>query len=247
MASIFISYRRDDSAGYAGRLEDDLNERFGDAHVFRDREIPAGVDFADHLNRRLDGADAVLVVIGRDWLDATDASGVRRLDHPADWVRREIERALALERLVVPVLVDGAHMPWPDQLPDDIAPLAGRQAVTLSDAHWREGVDALTDQLARQLPELAAARRLRPPSSAQAVSDLVRDQLERMGRSSPRRDGLGLAMGRWAAGRLGKLFSTVVMFVVVYLFIRALGGATANQLLDRVIDTTVLQARNILY
>ena len=113
MGTIFISYRRDDSQGFAGRLEDDLSERFGEARVFRDREIPAGVDFATHLEARLSEAEVMLVVIGRDWLDAKNSAGERRLGLQDDWVRREIERALARDIAVVPVLVGGAAMPWP--------------------------------------------------------------------------------------------------------------------------------------
>lgn len=73
MRTAFISYRRDDSQGFAGRLEEDLSECLGDAQVFRDREIPAGCDFVTHLESHLAEAEVVLVVIGRGWLDARNA------------------------------------------------------------------------------------------------------------------------------------------------------------------------------
>jgi len=246
MACIFISYRRDDSSGFAGRLEDDLSERFGDAQVFRDREIPAGADFANHLNDRLDDAEVVLVVIGRKWLDATDREGLRRLDQSSDWVRREIEKALKLDRIVIPVLVDGATMPWPDQLPDSLDALAGRQAVSLSDLRWKQDVDALAEQLAQRSPALAKARRDRAPA-AESVTDLVRERLgEAWQARTPHRNGFGMMLGRWAAGRLGKAFSVFVTLVVGYLLVRALGGAQINRMLDKVIATTLEQIKAVL-
>lgn len=246
MACIFISYRRDDSSGFAGRLEDDLSERFGDANVFRDREIPAGADFATHLNERLDDAEVVLVVIGRTWLDATDREGLRRLDQSSDWVRREIEKALQLDRIVVPVLVDGAAMPWPDQLPDSLDALAGRQAVSLSDLRWKQDVDALADQLVLRSPTLAKARRTQAPATAATAADLVRERLDEAWKDrSPHRDGLGMMLGRWAAGRLGKAFSVFVTLLVGYLMVRALGGPQVNRMLDKVIATAVDQLKAV--
>jgi len=245
MTRIFISYRRDDSSGFAGRLEDDLSECFGDASVFRDREIPAGADFARHLSERLASAEVALVVIGRSWLDARDRGGARRLDQPDDWVRREIEHVLDSDCLVVPVLVDGATMPWPEQLPDTLDPLAGRQAVSLSDLRWRQDVEALADQLARQVPSLARARLAATASTGSGLGDLLEDRLGRdIGASRPRGH-VGLALGRWAAGRLGKVFNTVIGLVVIYLLIRALGGANANLMLDKVINTSIEHARTI--
>ena len=158
MATLFISYRRDDSQGFAGRLEDDLSERFGDAQVFRDREIPPGTDFAAHLEQHLAEAEVVLVVVGPHWLAACDDMGNRRLDSPQDWVRREIMLALATDVPVVPVLVGGATMPAASDLPSVLAPLAGRQAFVLSDHRWPQELDDLADQMARRSPALAAAR-----------------------------------------------------------------------------------------
>lgn len=245
MTSIFISYRRDDSSGFAGRLEDDLSECFGDASVFRDREIPAGADFADHLGERLDAAEVALVVIGRKWLDAQDRNGANRLEQPDDWVRREIEHVLARDCLVIPVLVDGATMPWPEQLPDSLDPLAGRQAVSLSDLRWRRDVEALADQLAQQVPSLARARLAATPTTGKGLNDLIEDRLGReIGGSRPRGH-VGLALGRWAAGRLGKVFNTVIGLVVIYLLIRSLGGANANRMLDKVINTSIEHAKTI--
>ncbi len=145
---VFVSYRREDSAGHAGRLADHLLDRFGSGSVFMDVEsIEAGVDFAHAIERAIDGADAVLVVIGPGWLNSTSSSGSRRLDETGDFVRRELEAAIASEVRVIPVLVGGASMPTEDLLPPTIAELARRNAVELQDRRWREDVDALVDVL----------------------------------------------------------------------------------------------------
>lgn len=159
MSEIFISYRRDDSAGFAGRLEDDLSECFGEQPVFRDREIPAGTDFAQHLETTLGAAAVVLAVIGPKWLEVRGADGGRRLDDPDDWVRREIETGLARGVAMMPVLVGGAGMPPTSLLPPGLASLAGRQAFVLADRRWREELTELAGDLARISPVLCERRK----------------------------------------------------------------------------------------
>jgi predicted ATPase len=143
---LFLSYRREDAAGHAGRLADHLLDRFGQGSVFMDVEsIEAGINFAEAIERAINEADAVLVVIGPGWLDAASSSGSRRLDEPEDFVRREIEAALASDVRVIPVLVGGVSMPGEDRLPPTLAELARRNAVELLDRRWREDVDVLVD------------------------------------------------------------------------------------------------------
>jgi hypothetical protein len=109
---IFISYRRDDSIGTAGRLHDRLAQAFGRNNLFMDVEhVPAGVDFVDHLHSQVAACDVFLAVIGLNWLNAKDDEGRRRLDNPDDFVTIEIAAALARNIRVIPVLVDGARIP----------------------------------------------------------------------------------------------------------------------------------------
>ena len=116
---IFINYRRDDSIGMAGRLHDRLAQTFGRDKLFMDVDhIPVGVDFVAHLNSQVAECNALLVVIGPNWLNAKDESGERRLDNPDDFVAIEIAAALARDIRVIPVLVDGARMPKAKELPD---------------------------------------------------------------------------------------------------------------------------------
>jgi tetratricopeptide (TPR) repeat protein len=146
---IFISYRRDDAAGEAGRLADHLLRRFGADRVFLDIEtIDPGTDFRTVLERALAETVAVLVVIGRRWGDIADAGGRRRLDDPADFVRQEVERALGRGVPVVPVLVQGAALPRAEQLPASLAPLVTRQAAVLDHAEFHADVERLADRLA---------------------------------------------------------------------------------------------------
>ena len=148
-ARIFISYRRDDAAGEAGRLADHLQKRFGADRIFLDIEtIEPGTDFVQVLQRSFDETAAVLVVIGRQWLGIRDAAGARRLDDPADFVRREVEAALGRGVPVVPVLVQGAPLPRAEDLPASLAPLVTRQAAALDHAEFHADVERLCDRLA---------------------------------------------------------------------------------------------------
>jgi len=150
MAAIFVSYRRSDSSGYAGRLVDSLEEAFPGHQLFRDVEsIEAGSDFVDAIAKALNASSALIVVIGPRWLDARDAAGRRRLDDPHDFVRVEIATALQSGLKLIPVLVDGAQMPAADKLPEDIRTLARKQGLDLSDRRWDYDVGLLFDQLAR--------------------------------------------------------------------------------------------------
>src|SRR5688572_13095569 len=117
-ANIYISYRRDDTRWSAQRLFEGLARRFGRRAIFMDIDaIAPGVDFAHFIERKLSEASAVLVLIGPRWLQSTDVEGLRRLDDPTDFIRREIASALARDIPVIPVLVDGAFMPRMTDLP----------------------------------------------------------------------------------------------------------------------------------
>jgi len=156
VAHIFLSYRRDDSAGFAGRLADALEAEFGAGSVFRDvDDIRPGEDFIQVIESHLRKVDAVLVMIGPRWL-ANGADGRRRLDDASDFVSLEIRAALASGKPLIPLLVGGAAMPPEADLPDAIAGLARRQAVVLSDNGWRGDVERLVANLRVLLPDQGA-------------------------------------------------------------------------------------------
>jgi hypothetical protein len=134
---IFLSYRREDTSGYAGRLFDHLKRHFGKDRVFMDiSNIEPGVDFVESIEKALDSCDAFLVLIGKNWLDCRNASGERRLDDPDDFIRIETSTALKRNVRVFPVLVKGAEMPSSKDLPEDMTALARRNALELSDQRW---------------------------------------------------------------------------------------------------------------
>jgi len=147
---IFICYRREDTAGHAGRLRDRLAEAFGDDQVFLDIEhVGLGEDFVDRTTTVVSSCRAVLVVIGQHWLSATDAHGRRRLDDEKDYVRVEIATAFRQPSLVtvIPVLMQGARMPAEEDLPEELRPLSRRNALIAPDERWRSEVDRLIERL----------------------------------------------------------------------------------------------------
>lgn len=148
MPRIFISYRRDDGGGYAGRLFDHLEKKFGKANIFMDIDsLSPGDDFVDVLHSSIGSCDVLLAVIGKNWLAVTDEKGRRRLDNAKDFVRVEIVAALDRNVYVIPVLVGGAQMPQPTQLPNKLTRLARRQAFTMPDAGFPGAVDRLIAEI----------------------------------------------------------------------------------------------------
>jgi hypothetical protein len=145
---IFINYRRSDSGGYAGRIYDALNAHADSWKVFMDIDtIDPGEDFTEVIDRSLETCDVVIAVIGRQWLQITDARGRRRLEHPDDFVRLELLAALDRTVRVIPALVQGAEMPSSEDLPDEMTKLARRNAFELSDARWHYDIGRLVEVL----------------------------------------------------------------------------------------------------
>ncbi len=170
MAEIFISYRRHDTGGHAGRLRDHLRGQFGDL-VFQDvDDIPDGAVFETVLASALSSAKVGVVVIGPQWLTSVDAAGRRRLDDPKDWVRTEIRELLERNIPVIPVLVGGLRSLEADALPDDLRPLAGRQIRVLSDESWSSGVEALTSRLSTLVGAPRKRRTVRMVGVAGAIT-----------------------------------------------------------------------------
>ena len=149
---IFINYRRDDSIGTAGRLNDRLAQTFGRNNLFMDVDnIPAGVDFVEYLQSQVAACDVFLAIIGPNWLDSKDDDGRRRFDNPDDYVAIEIAAALARKIRVIPVLVDGARTPKADKLPDSVRPLVRRNAVEIRNTQFGRDAEALATKVREAL------------------------------------------------------------------------------------------------
>jgi hypothetical protein len=143
-AGIFLSYRRDDSAGFAGRLYDRLASRYGPDRLFMDVDtIRPGHDFAEDIVSALARSAVCVVLIGRHWESITLPDGRRRLDDPTDFVRLEVAAAIREGVTVIPVLVEGAPMPSPASLPEELRALSRRQAIDLSNERWNYDVGRL--------------------------------------------------------------------------------------------------------
>lgn len=164
-ANIFINYRREDSAGHSGRLFDALSSHFS-GRLFMDVDtLEPGVDFVEAIEQAVGSCEVLIVVIGREWLTIKDKAGRRRLDDPGDFVRLEVESALARRIRVIPVLVQDAAMPGAEELPASLARLARRNAIELSDARWAYDVDRLAQTIQDILEESPASG----PSPAAAL------------------------------------------------------------------------------
>lgn len=156
MSGIFLSYRRNDAAGHAGRLYDRLSAHFGPDRVFRDLDsLSYGTQFLPTIREAVGSCDSLVAVIGREWLTATSSRGERRLDDPRDFVRLEVAAALERGIPVIPVLVEGAEMPTEADLPVPLVRLCQYNGLDLSDARWDFDVGRLVSALGRWTPAVA--------------------------------------------------------------------------------------------
>jgi hypothetical protein len=203
---IFLSYRRDDSGGHVGRLYDALSARFGTERLFVDIDhISPGQDFVQVVDEAVTKCAILLVVIGKRWAGQTRGKK-RRIDDPGDFVRLEVAGGLRRQGLrLIPVLVGGAVMPGPAELPDDIRELSRRNAFELSDTRWKEDVARLIAELERALGPS------KPPTPARAIPipSLPKGIATTLPAGWPR-------WAPWAAGGAA--------LVIVALIIRAIAG-----------------------
>jgi hypothetical protein len=166
MSGIFISYRREDSAPYAGRLYDRLSARFGAETVFMDvDDIKPGANFVSSIEQKIAAYDVLIVVIGKHWLSSKDSAGALRLQDARDFVRLEIASSLRRKILIIPALVAGAGMPRAPELPDALAELAERQAVELSDKDFARDVELVIEAVEK----VRGSKEKRPPAEEDAA------------------------------------------------------------------------------
>src|SRR5947209_11814508 len=168
MSTVFISYRREVTAGEARALFNEFLEKLGKNSVFMDVDsIALGRDFRGALQKTLESCDLMLVLIGRDWADVKDEEGRPRLQHPGDFVRLEIEAALKRDIVVTPILVQGAHMPAPEQLPAEIRDLVYRNGFELSHNRWESDFAEMIRRLNLDIGK--EGRRVEQPASTAAA------------------------------------------------------------------------------
>ncbi|MEO8051565.1 MAG: toll/interleukin-1 receptor domain-containing protein [Acidobacteriota bacterium] len=177
MPGVFLSYRRSDAGGWAGRLKDHLVLRFGPDRVWQDvDDLLVGTDYLPQILQNITAADAVLLVIGPHWLDEGPAGGKARLHNSKDVLRLEIQHALKKPSGVIPTLVGGAQMPKPGDLPRSIAPLVKRNGIALVDTDWSRSMQLLFEKL----QDLSRAARTTEAVAIPTLSDVLNqlDQLQ---------------------------------------------------------------------
>ena len=154
---IFISYRRDDAAGYARAVNDELVRSFGAGSVFIDvDDIQAGLPFSEIIQRSVGSSAVLLALIGKRWRGERDGAAPRIFE-PGDFVRQEVAAALAKGLRVIPLLLDGAAIPDAAQLPPELRALAGRNALELDNTRFEADMARLVRELRAALGAAAAA------------------------------------------------------------------------------------------
>lgn len=173
MDGVFISYRRDDEAAYAGWLCEFIGRQFPNNDVFMDiNAIAPGQDFLNQINSALAASKVLIAVIGRNWEGITGDMGTRRLDNPDDYVVHEVRSALSRGMHIIPVLVGGAVMPNVDTLPEALKRLARFNALEVS--HKQFGIDAqrLCEAIVQMVNTAKAESGLRDGQSALKFTEL---------------------------------------------------------------------------
>lgn len=156
MASIFISYRRQDTGGHAGRLRATLKQRYGRRAVFADFDsIHGGANYRARIEEAIESSEVALVLVGANWAGhrptPTGMYAQRRIDDEGDVLRREIAAALARDHVtVIPVLVEGAELPA--ELPGEIAGLRDLHACTLSNGQWQSDFERIARDIDAAMP-----------------------------------------------------------------------------------------------
>lgn len=177
---IVINYRRSDAGGYPLYLHSELSRQFGKAHVFLDvgGQLTGAGDYTKAIFDKIERCRVLICMIGPTWLTTADESG-QRLYNPDDLVRREIDLALQRNKIVLPVLLNGAQMPNRHSLPDCISEIVKYDAVSFR--HERYEADAANIILATRKALASRAAQSSPASrtgsvmhAQQALEDLRR-------------------------------------------------------------------------
>ena len=232
LPGVFISYRRELDAGWAPWVYDKLSDHFGGDRIFMDlNSIAAGDDFVEVITQGVASCRVLIALIGKGWSGALDAGGRRRLDDPADFVRLEIESALRHGIRVIPLLIEGATMPPPAELPATLAPIASRQALTLTGTHRRYDAEHLVEAVKRALDQPPAEPvPAPPPSPMPMLSAPAQGQLlasaARLRSAPARRQGRSRRYGRHIRGLLTSLIiATWGLGLLIVILLLAVQGA----------------------
>lgn len=221
--NIFINYRRGDDPGFTQALLSRLEQVFRPEQLFIDvDDIAPGLDFVQVLNDQVARCDVLIAVVGKNWLGAADETGERRLDNPEDFVRIEIESALAQKKRVIPVLVNDAKMPRSTELPESLRAFARCNAVRLTHERFRADMQGLIKALEDVLTEADAARREEDDAARRKAREREKAEAERLRqqrleqssqrKAKPPSEGRGLV--GWIAGLPSEISWNIPIAVV---------------------------------
>jgi hypothetical protein len=173
MVRVFLSYRREDTQGWAGRIHDRLTSELGVDHVFMDvATIEPGQEFSEVITDSISECSTLIAVLGPRWSACVNSRGCRRLDDPNDFIRREIAVAFEHNVQVVPVLVDGTTMPTAEELPAELAKLPHLQALEVNASHFDADMSRLIDAITPKA-KAGLARAAFPLAAGSAAFTLV--------------------------------------------------------------------------
>jgi streptogramin lyase len=182
---IFISYRRDDSQGFARSIHDRLAQHFGPEAVFRDiNDIEPGLPWEQAIDEALASCDVFVLLIGRHWLEATDDEGNRRIDNPEDRHRREIETAINRRIRIFVALMEDAHMPRKKQLPPvppgeeprGVQLVPALHALRIADFAFDYGVEELITNIERAAEQARVSEEARHRETAESRQPEAEEQ-----------------------------------------------------------------------
>ena len=177
--------------------------------------IPAGQDFREVIRYSLDNCDVAIIVIGKEWLGLEGESGPRRIDNPADYLRLEVETVLSKKIPVIPLLVGGAQMPTPSDLPETVADLAYRHAIVVRPGRdFDRDIDTLISDISRTTQFHKTLEPKRPRSSAAPLTDASDVQSLATSRTIPSVSLNSRSRPNQAKSRLGTQFSCLAYYFV---------------------------------
>ena len=226
---VFISYRREETAGHAGRLYDVMSNRFGESNVFMDVDIAPGVDFVHRITEAVGGCHVLLVIVGPHWATISNGSSLPRIFKPDDFVRLEVETGIRRSNVtVIPVLVGGAKMPDPTALPAPLRDLTRRNALELSDTRWRYDVDRLMGTLDGLLADTSAVHKVVAPVTPPVGTPALGPTADRP-YAAPVTEESAPPRPPWGLGRMSLVVTTTL--------VAALAGVVGNHLGGRLHKT----------
>lgn len=131
MLHLYLLCRPDRTQTVAARITDQIRSRYRDAEIVWDVPFADATVFARHVETTMQRCNAMLVVIGPNWLQTRSPHGLPWQDDPADPVVLGLLAALRQKKLIVPLLVHGATMPSAGDLAPRLAAFVLHQGIVL--------------------------------------------------------------------------------------------------------------------